>query len=89
MEYANEVLNEREKTHGDFEVTARLSNRLKGVWKEEAIALTKAGVLTDVQVESLDMICMKIARIISGDHNCKDSWDDIAGYANLVSERLK
>jgi len=26
---------------------------------------------------------MKIARILSGDHNYRDHWDDIEGYAEL------
>ena len=34
------------------------------------------------------MIACKIARILSGDPNWRDHWDDIAGYATLVAERL-
>jgi hypothetical protein len=41
------------------------------------------------QREALDMIAHKIARIINGDPDYADSWVDIAGYATLVSERLK
>lgn len=35
------------------------------------------------------MICHKMARIINGDPNYRDSWDDVAGYATLVAKRLK
>jgi hypothetical protein len=41
------------------------------------------------QREALDMICSKMARIMNGDPNYVDSWEDIAGYATLVANRLK
>lgn len=40
------------------------------------------------QQEALDMICHKIGRIINGDPDYADSWHDIAGYAQLVADRL-
>ena len=41
------------------------------------------------QVEALDMIATKIARILNGNPDHVDSWIDIAGYATLVADRLK
>jgi hypothetical protein len=38
--------------------------------------------------EALDMIATKLSRILVGDFNYVDHWDDIAGYARVVSERL-
>jgi hypothetical protein len=35
------------------------------------------------------MIAHKIGRIINGDPDYIDSWDDIAGYAKLVADRLR
>ncbi|WP_257617167.1 hypothetical protein [Campylobacter pinnipediorum] len=35
------------------------------------------------------MIAHKIARILAGNPNYKDHWDDIAGYATLVSKELE
>ena len=35
------------------------------------------------------MIQHKIARILNGDPNWKDTWDDIAGYAKLIGDKLK
>jgi hypothetical protein len=49
------------------------------VWEE---------MLAPDQREALEMIVVKIARIINGDPNCADSWRDIEGYARLVAERL-
>ncbi len=90
MNYKNAVLNEREKTHGDFADTAMIAQNLKAVIADYREQKRKAGYeWTAVQLEAMDMICTKIARIVSGDNNCKDSWDDLAGYANLVGERLK
>jgi hypothetical protein len=78
------LLAEREKTHGPYAVKAEIIQELKRVmgsypgWHS----------LNDVQKESLDMIVHKIGRILSGDPNCKDHWDDICGYAKLVSRDL-
>jgi hypothetical protein len=35
------------------------------------------------------MIAMKIARILSGNSNFADHWEDIEGYARLVSNELE
>jgi hypothetical protein len=89
--YQNEVLNEREKTHGDYANTARCAAELKQAF---CGALTRANKnlafdADAVWMESCEMIMTKLARIASGDHNEIDHYRDIAGYANLVSERLK
>ena len=43
--------------------------------------------LSAVQRESLDMIATKIARLVCGDPNDRDSWLDIQGYAKLAEDR--
>ena len=40
------------------------------------------------QLEAVNMIVNKLARIYNGDPNYSDSWRDIAGYATLVADRL-
>jgi hypothetical protein len=40
--------------------------------------------MSERQCESLDMIAMKMARIMSGDPSEPDHWQDIAGYALLA-----
>ena len=45
-------------------------------------------VLAHDQAESLDMIIHKIGRIINGNPDVVDHWLDIAGYAQLVADRL-
>jgi len=69
----------KQKTHGDYKNTATISQALKGVMS----AGKNWDVLKDTQREALELIVMKIARILSGDHNYRDHWDDIEGYAEL------
>lgn len=80
-----ELLNEREKTHGPFNSVAVLSQDIKFVLRGHP----EWGCLRPWQRESLDMIANKIARILSGDPMFADHWDDIAGYAKLVADRLR
>lgn len=77
-----ELLTERGKTHGPFADNARVMQGLKAQMEKE----TNWSKLSDQHKESLHMIVHKIGRIISGDPNFHDHWDDIAGYAKLGSE---
>jgi hypothetical protein len=78
------TLKERQKTHGDFATHAKISQKLKAVlWEHD-----HQGLDAD-QIEALEMICHKIARILNGNPNVHDHWHDIAGYSTLVAERLK
>lgn len=89
------LLEERGKQHGAFSDHARTTQRLKRVIADELQARV-AGLsprlcskLTDMQAEALDMIVHKIGRIIAGDPNHVDHWDDIAGYSTLVANELR
>lgn len=81
------LLEDRAKNYGTFEALSKIVQSLKSVIYKELGSRSKA--LADDQIEALDMICHKIARIINGDANHLDSWQDIAGYARLVAERLQ
>lgn len=37
---------------------------------------------------ALDMIAMKLSRIVAGNANNKDTWHDIAGYATLIEKDI-
>lgn len=78
-----ELLSEREKTHGDYAETARIIQRLKDVM-HNADGWARC---SSMQRESLDMIANKIGRILAGHPNFDDHWDDIAGYAALVTRK--
>lgn len=73
-----DILNEREKTHGDYSLVAKTYSELKKSVKREY-----APWLSAQHMLALEMICLKMARIIHGDPNFADHWDDIAGYAML------
>lgn len=76
------LLSERAKTHGSFRVHATTTQSLKAVVKTSL----GAKLLSCSHQEALDMILHKIGRIVAGDANFNDHWDDIAGYAKLASE---
>lgn len=78
------LLAERAKTHGSYEVHARVTQHLKQTVEREPSYLR----LTDCQREAVHMIFHKIGRIIAGNANYADHWDDIAGYAKLVSKEI-
>lgn len=73
------ILANRQKTHGNFLENANLSQSIKDVMRS-SINWEK---LTDMQKESLEMIALKISRILSGDKDFRDHWDDVVGYARL------
>lgn len=73
-----DILNEREKTHGDFEEFAKVRVSLA-----RSLGLSKRTNLTAAQSIAASMILTKLARIVCGDPNFADHWDDIAGYAML------
>lgn len=75
-----DTLNERAKTHGDFEANAAIMQDLKDRMKfsENWDTMPKS------QKEALEMIQHKIGRILSGNSNEPDHWKDIAGYSTLV-----
>jgi hypothetical protein len=80
----DKLLNERANTHGNFcdvsKTTQTLYNSLRGGQSFDK--------LSDSQREALHMCCSKLARIVNGNPNFKDHWDDIAGYTTLISKGL-
>lgn len=81
------LLAERGKEYGKFIDHARVTQNLKASLEGHLCA--KGTALFPDQKEALDMICHKIGRIVNGNPNNIDSWDDIAGYAKLVADRLR
>ena len=81
------TLNERGNKYGKFKDHAEISQELKSIILFFLVERNKQ--LDPDQMEALEMICHKIARIINGDPSYADSWIDIAGYAQLVADRLE
>lgn len=86
MDATTELLAERAKTHGSYSDHAYITQHLKDVLKAGDPFNKKYASLVPRHRESLDMILHKIGRIMAGDPNHHDHWDDIAGYAKLGSE---
>lgn len=80
----SDILEERGKRYGPFYDHADITQRLK-----EVMHTTRDwdDLPPDVK-EALEMIQHKVARILNGQWQYKDSWDDTAGYATLVSKRI-
>lgn len=79
------ILDERGADYGSYAVQASLAQRLKDVIASQYGHRN----LPASQRESLDMFCTKISRIICGNNNKIDSWQDIEGYAALIVKELK
>jgi hypothetical protein len=73
------ITRERNKTHGNFENVAAMSQGLLAV----LAASQNWGTLSEARRESIFLISHKLARIVSGDPDHADHWDDIGGYAEL------
>lgn len=97
-----EVLIERGKRYDKFTGHAMITQALKRIMRGEMDAENLEALniyriqhsikwerMTPDQCEALDMIAHKIGRILNGDPDYADSWRDIAGYAQLVADRLE
>jgi len=80
------TLDARAVDYGKFIEGAEVMQMLKRVVQNALSNRDK--VLAHDQAESLDMIIHKIGRIINGNPDVVDHWLDIAGYAQLVADRL-
>ena len=79
------LLTDRERTHGIFKDTASLAQSLKDVMRSSK----NWERLSDSQKEALEQDATKTARILSGDFNFRDHWDDKGGYAQLGAISIK
>lgn len=81
-----ELLEARERTHGDFANTAAVAQDLKDLYQAAVDKYQES--FSSEMFEALDQICSKVARIVCGDPFHQDAWLDIAGYATLVAQSL-
>lgn len=82
MTDVNQILKERGPKHGDAKTQFECAQELKAVVEKYAVNLSP------MAKETLDMICVKQSRIVVGDEDWQDHWDDIAGYATLMSKKI-
>lgn len=85
-----DILKERGKSYGDFQTQANLCQVLTGtVYQHFAKLHPPEQRLPNYMAEAIHMICNKLARIANGDPTHEDSWQDIAGYSQLVVDILQ
>src|SRR5208283_1101766 len=77
-------LDEKGKVHGEYSEQSRVTQNFKRVARD-TINWEK---LSNSQVDAIEMICVKLGRILSGNPDEADAWLDIQGYARLAWERL-
>jgi hypothetical protein len=84
-----QVLEERGTRYGQFINQAGIAQGLHQVLEfgMQVAGKTRFDFYVD-ELEAINMIVNKIARIYNGDPHYSDSWRDIAGYATLVADRL-
>lgn len=72
-----DLLRERGVTHGDIVEQATMAQDLQGVMHRSA----NWNSLNPVVRQTLDMIQLKISRLLEGDPTFAEHWDDLLGYA--------
>lgn len=93
----NEILDQRGATHGDYELQSFYAqnlkmpvqqHRAKQMQRQQQQGVQSSSDMSYGQYEALEMIAHKMGRILAGNPNFQDHWDDIAGYATLVSRQI-
>ena len=79
------ILRERGAVHGDFSEHARVTQALKRAARDSL----NWAKLSDAQKEAVEMILHKLGRVLAGDPDHRDHWDDTAGYATLAADRVQ
>ena len=85
LDEIDDLLEDRGKTHGCFSEQSLLAGTIKAAMERSR----NWGELEHDQAEALDMIAVKIARLLTGNPHHHDGWLDICGYAKLIADRLK
>ena len=80
----NDTLAERGSTHGSYPVQAQLSQDLKDVMGESP----NWDRLPPHMKETLEMVALKVSRVLTGDFNNPDNFLDLAGYSMLAYREL-
>jgi len=85
MTNINSILEERGSRYGDFGAQAIITQNIKAAMRHSP---NWAKLPNDMK-EALEMMALKVGRILNGDPMWIDSWVDAIGYAQLVVDRLE
>ena len=84
MSITDQILSDREQTHGAFREVAGYSQAMKTLMRS-----SRNWERLDVaQAQALEVVADKVARILCGDPSFADHWQDGAGYFELVVRDL-
>lgn len=78
------ILNERGSRYGSYVETARISQNIKRAMADSL----NWSILPDDTKETLEMLALKIGRLLNGDPEYADNVIDIIGYTQLVLDRM-
>lgn len=78
-----ETLSQRGSTYGDFRENARIGQNIKKAMRDSP----NWHVLPPYIAEGLELIALKISRLLSGDPLYYDNYHDLVGYAKLIEDR--
>ena len=81
----NEILTERGTRYGSFIQHSAIAQRMKRCVQDHS----NWDFMTADKRQAIEVIIDKIARIVNGDPEYKDSWVDIQGYAKLAEDNCK
>ena len=84
----DDTLDERGRRYGKFVDVSKATIAIQSALYDQ-FHPNKLNTMPDDVAVALDMICHKMARIAVGDMEYIDNWIDIAGYAQLVGDRLR
>lgn len=76
----------RGSVHGNWMDQARTAQEFKSAARGAILRRPPSIYQPSIQghhIEAVEMILVKLSRILNGDPNHEDHWDDIAGYAHL------
>lgn len=79
----NDTLAERQSQYGCFEDVAFVTENIISIMKK-----CNFDNMPHPHKMAMYMIASKMARIVNGDFNHKDSWHDIQGYAKLIENLI-
>lgn len=77
MKTTQNILDEREQQYGSYDTFAKIYGGLRKVSDQHAEKLTWQ------QQAAVEMVLLKLARILNNGANHQDNWQDIASYAML------
>lgn len=85
MTRIDETLAQRGNNYGNFAEQSRITQAIKAAMRDsgnwEALSVDKK--------EALEMLAVKVSRVLNGDPEYLDSWHDMIGYLRLVEQRIE